>query len=108
MHHNSQRDNLYDKGPHRTFIFIYRGIYENNNLRLWCSGKSTFANHLSNKINIEAIHLDQIFFKENWVEQDKEIFKASIHKGLTKENFIIEGNYSRFGVNIVDLSVYIE
>ena len=51
------------------------------------SGKSTFANHLSNKINIEAIHLDQLFFKEN---------------------FIIEGNYSRFGVNRVDLSVYIE
>ena len=36
------------------------------------SGKSTLCNILSKELNLPAIHLDAINYKENWVEMNKE------------------------------------
>ena len=35
------------------------------------SGKSTLCNILSKELNLPAIHLDSLNYKQNWVELDK-------------------------------------
>ena len=35
------------------------------------SGKSTFAKKLHKKLNLELIHLDNLFWKPNWVQTPK-------------------------------------
>lgn len=37
------------------------------------SGKSTLCDILSKKFNLPAVHLDNINFKPNWIEIDKNI-----------------------------------
>ena len=36
------------------------------------AGKSTFARRLSKKTGLEVIHLDQLYWKPNWVETPKD------------------------------------
>lgn len=59
------------------------------------SGKSTLANILSKELNIPAIHLDGINFKENWVEIDKNERDKIILSKANEERWIIDGNYNK-------------
>lgn len=58
------------------------------------SGKSTFSRKLSERLNIPVYHLDQLFWKPNWVmstEDEKITIQNSI---LEKNEWIIDGNYN--------------
>lgn len=58
------------------------------------SGKSTLARQLSERLELEVIHLDQLFWSAGWVMADKEEQKI-IHEQLNhKSSWIIDGNYS--------------
>ena len=59
------------------------------------SGKSTLANILSNKLNIPAIHLDAINYKDNWVEIDKKERDKIIEEKAEQDKWIIDGNYNK-------------
>lgn len=59
------------------------------------SGKSTFSKILSEKLNIPLVHLDSLWWKEGWVENTREEFDALLLRELEKENWIIDGNFSR-------------
>lgn len=57
-------------------------------------GKSTFARKLSEVLNIQAYHLDVLFWKPGWVEAPLEEFAAAQKNIVSKDQWIIEGNYS--------------
>ena len=59
------------------------------------SGKSTLARKLGNILNLPVVHLDQIFWQENWVEKDKESFDNELIAHLLQEKWIIDGCFIR-------------
>lgn len=63
------------------------------------SGKSSFSTELSKLTNIKETHLDKLYFNPNWIEVNKEEFESRIQEILKNNQWIIEGNYSRFAKN---------
>lgn len=58
------------------------------------AGKSTFAKKLNEKLHLELIHLDQHYWKPNWVETEKKEWEGKVKKLSAKDKWIIDGNYS--------------
>ena len=58
------------------------------------SGKSTLANILSKKLDIPAVHLDAINYKDNWVEIDKTERDKIIEEKANEDKWIIDGYYN--------------
>jgi len=58
------------------------------------SGKSTFAKRLHQVTNLPLIHLDQVYWKPNWVESTEEEWRVSQKELVSKEEWIMDGNYS--------------
>ncbi|MEK4563681.1 topology modulation protein [Alkalihalobacillus sp. FSL R5-0424] len=58
------------------------------------AGKSTFARKLSNVLQLPVHHLDTLFWKPGWIEEDKEIFIEKQRVLAQTEQWIIEGNYN--------------
>ncbi|MBQ6894740.1 MAG: topology modulation protein [Clostridia bacterium] len=59
------------------------------------SGKTTFAQKLSQKLNIPLIHLDKIYWKDNWKHITKEEFDKKLMVELEKDSWIMDGNMKR-------------
>ena len=59
------------------------------------SGKSTLARKLGTTLNLPVVHLDQVFWLENWVEKDKESFDNELIAHLLQEKWIIDGCFIR-------------
>ncbi len=59
------------------------------------SGKSTLSVQLAKILNLEAIHLDKVYWKPYWVNISKEEFDERHGEILKKESFILDGNYNR-------------
>ena len=61
------------------------------------SGKSTLAQQLADHYQIPKVHLDQLFFLENWQPRSEKDFIGELNFFLkTKEDWVIDGVYSRF------------
>lgn len=58
------------------------------------SGKSTFSRILHQKTQLPLIHLDQAYWKPNWVEQSPDEWRSIVTKLASKESWIMDGNYS--------------
>ena len=74
-------------------------------------GKSTFARKLSTILQIEAYHLDTLFWEPNWVEASIEIFSRRQKEIVKKTEWIIEGNYSKtfdLREEFADTIIYLE
>lgn len=59
------------------------------------AGKTTFALSLQEKLNLPLVHLDNLFWRDNWKCVKREEFDSLLQKELEKENWIIDGNYNR-------------
>lgn len=59
------------------------------------AGKSTFSRKLSSKLDIPVYHLDKLFWNKGWVETPQEQFDSKIEKIVSKDKWIIDGNYIR-------------
>ncbi|HMS33966.1 MAG TPA: hypothetical protein PKC91_07760 [Ignavibacteria bacterium] len=59
------------------------------------SGKSTFSKFLGENLNIPVTHLDKIFWKPGWETRNREEFDSIIKEIILKDNWIIDGNYTR-------------
>lgn len=55
------------------------------------TGKTRFANKLGEKLQLPVIHLDSIFWREDWVEEDERIVEHKIAREVAKKAWIIEG-----------------
>jgi adenylate kinase family enzyme len=59
------------------------------------SGKSTFARKLANKLQSPYIEMDFVFWEPNWVEPKDDIFLPRLSQALSKDTWVLDGNYSR-------------
>src|SRR5580765_7184882 len=58
------------------------------------AGKSTFAKRLGEILKIEVIHLDSLYWKPGWIEPPKPEWKKTIERLLTRDFWVMDGNYS--------------
>lgn len=59
------------------------------------AGKSTMARQLGEATGLPVVHLDQLFWRENWQHIEKSEFDALVTREMEKSRWIIDGNYSR-------------
>ena len=55
-------------------------------------GKSTFALSLSKRVKLPLLHLDKIFFVENWAYRNYSDFLDEQQSWIDQDNWIIDGN----------------
>lgn len=58
------------------------------------SGKSTFSLRLGEILDIGVVHLDSLYWKPGWVESDKAEWAHRVHKLISEDAWILDGNYS--------------
>ena len=59
------------------------------------SGKSTFARKLRDKTGLPLYYLDMLFHRPDRSTADRETFDSSVRGILSRESWIIDGNYQR-------------
>ena len=58
------------------------------------SGKSTLAEKLAKRLDMDFIELDALHWEPNWQEAPLEIFRARVEKALRQsERWVVAGNY---------------
>lgn len=57
------------------------------------SGKTTFSNELSMLLRIPVVHLDSLYWKDNWASQSKEEWEKIQKDIVSAKCWIIDGNY---------------
>lgn len=57
------------------------------------AGKSTFARRLGAILQLEVIHLDSLYWSAGWVEMPKDVWRTTVGELLTREAWIMDGNY---------------
>lgn len=75
------------------------------------AGKSTFAKALSRKTGLPLIHLDSVYWRENWQPLSKEEFDEALEALLAKDEWIMDGNYNRTlprRLECADYAVYLD
>ncbi len=57
------------------------------------SGKSTFSRQLSELTGLPLYHLDLLYWNSDRTTVSKEVFRERLQKVLSREKWIIDGNY---------------
>ena len=58
-------------------------------------GKTTFARELSDKLKLPIIHLEVLYWRDNWQTASKDEFDELLLQEITKPKWIIDGNNGR-------------
>ena len=58
------------------------------------SGKSTFSKKLGAVLGLNVVHLDKYFWKAGWVMTSKDEWSKIVLELISKDSWIIDGNYS--------------
>jgi len=59
------------------------------------TGKTTFGRQLAEKLGVNVLHLDSVYWEKDWHNLDKEAFYKYMKQYLTKhDNWVIDGNYT--------------
>jgi len=58
------------------------------------SGKSTLGERLGRILSIPIIHLDQHYWKPNWVYTPKDEWKVKVKSLVSSESWVMDGNYT--------------
>ena len=59
------------------------------------AGKSTLARAMGERTGLPVVHLDQIFWRENWQSIPREEFDQLLQVEVEKPRWIIDGDYGR-------------
>ena len=59
------------------------------------SGKTTLARTLGEKLDLPVVHLDKLWWTDNWQTVTRDAFDAALAVELEKPRWIIDGDYSR-------------
>jgi adenylate kinase family enzyme len=57
------------------------------------SGKSTLAQRLAERLDMELIELDALYWEPNWQEARPEVFRARVEKATQAKRWVLAGNY---------------
>lgn len=58
------------------------------------SGKSTVSTRLGRILGLPVVHLDQLYWKPGWVETEKKEWAETVRETISRETWILDGNYS--------------
>jgi adenylate kinase family enzyme len=58
------------------------------------SGKSTLAENLATKLDLDFIELDALHWEPNWVDAAPEVFRQRVTEAIAAPGWVIAGNYS--------------
>ncbi len=75
------------------------------------AGKTYFSNRLSEKLQIKVIHLDDYYWKSNWIACADKEWNEILEQLLEEQSYIMEGNYVESlekRIKYVDLIIYID
>lgn len=59
------------------------------------AGKTTLAMALKETLGLPLVHLDQLWWGDNWQHVTREEFDSRLAMAVNMERWIIDGNYSR-------------
>ena len=59
------------------------------------AGKSTLARQLGEQLKLPVVHLDKLFWRPGWVQVSADEFDTLHRQELSKEKWIIDGNFNR-------------
>src|SRR5688572_17726203 len=59
-----------------------------------CSGKTTFARDLAEKLKVHHIELDSINWGPNWTATPIEEFRSLVSAASEPNSWVLDGNYS--------------
>jgi adenylate kinase family enzyme len=57
------------------------------------SGKSTLAEQIAKRFDLNFIELDALHWEPNWQESPLEVFRERVRKAIQAEKWIVAGNY---------------
>nr|KXH72718.1 MAG: hypothetical protein AM325_01460 [Candidatus Thorarchaeota archaeon SMTZ1-45] len=75
------------------------------------SGKSTLGEKLGTILGIPIIHLDQHYWKQNWVETPKDEWRDKVKTLISSSSWIMDGNYTstlKLRATAADTIIYID
>ena len=58
------------------------------------SGKSTLAEHLALRFDLNFVELDALHWEPDWQAAPLEVFRARVERALEAERWVVAGNYS--------------
>jgi len=58
-------------------------------------GKTTFSKEISSKLNLPLIHLDTLYWRDNWQNASNDEFDELLLRELIKPRWIMDGNFGR-------------
>ncbi len=71
------------------------------------SGKSTLARTLGTLLQIEPIHIDDVFWLPGWVEMDKQQLVTEVLSLVEgKDSWIVDGNYSSVRPHLLEKATH--
>jgi len=57
------------------------------------AGKSTFSTQLGQKLGIEVIHLDQLYWRPDWTKTPADEWNATVADLVTRDSWVMDGNF---------------
>jgi adenylate kinase family enzyme len=57
------------------------------------SGKTVFAERLSQRTGIPVVHLDRIFYRDGWNEVPREEAVGELERAIAGDRWIVDGNF---------------
>lgn len=58
------------------------------------AGKSTLSVELGQLLGLPVVHLDSLYWTKGWVNRSEDEFERILNEVVTREQWIIDGNYS--------------
>ncbi|HEX8719825.1 MAG TPA: DNA topology modulation protein [Pyrinomonadaceae bacterium] len=58
------------------------------------SGKSTLSRRLGERLGLEVIHLDRLYWRAGWVEPPKDEWLRTVEALCARDAWVMDGNYS--------------
>lgn len=58
------------------------------------AGKSVLARRLGERLGIEVVHLDRLYWRPGWVEPPKDAWRRTVEELAGRDSWIMDGNYS--------------
>lgn len=75
------------------------------------SGKSTLGERLGTILGIPIIHLDQHYWKPNWIETPENEWRDKIKSLISLDSWVMDGNYTstlKLRASAADTIIYID
>jgi adenylate kinase family enzyme len=60
-----------------------------------CSGKTTLAAQLAQRLDVGHVELDALHWQPNWTETSLDAFRARVTDALSPSKWVVDGNYSK-------------